>query len=361
MEVLRQRMPDFWQRRATEGATTQQFNVFGYPLLLTTNSQRLVTACAAWVAKFSTAPLAAAEAPMQISLFERQAADRSRGRAETAEWDAVNLEGESPFTYDGHGDWIAISAGRDGHVLADLRKQEAIGFVAPSLAAQTALVSKFIFGTVLYNLLTRRAGLLQWHAVALVHEDTVLLLIGHDNSGKSTTALTLLHAGFTLLADGLIYTRLDAAGVEVLASPVGELRVRPGAFDFFPHLRQQAVALNTWEGEKYRLDLAQVFPGRYTSASPRVTRLLPLFVSVGQRLATHITPLTAGQALERAIPALGWWDSLPFLETVLHHAHTLLARHPAFALEVGWERDALVASISGLITSGAQADSENHV
>ena len=92
----------------------------------------------------------------------------------------------------------------------------------------------------------------------------------------------------------------------VLASPVGELRVRPGAFDFFPHLRTQAVALNTWEGEKYRLDLAQVFPGRYTTASPRVTRLLPLFVSVGQRLATHITPLTAGQAPERAIPALGW-------------------------------------------------------
>lgn len=336
------RFPDFWQRRVTDEAGQFTFWVFGYPLVLTTNSPDLVAACADWVARFSeTAPRPGA-VPMQIRLFVRAGPAAS---ATVVAWHDANLEGRSPFTYDAYGETISISAGVHGHVQADLARQEATGFVSPALARNRPLVSKFFFGTLLYNLLTRRPGLVQWHAVALTHGDAVILLIGHDHSGKSTTALALLHAGFQLLADGLVYTALHADAAEVLASPTRELRVRRGAFQFFPELASVAEPLNTWEGEKYRIDLARAWPQAVTVMSRRTRHLLPLFVSVAHRPATQLTPLAPPAALDRAIPALGWWDATPFLDTILHAAEALLTRFPAYHLHAGSDMVGLAEAV----------------
>lgn len=333
------RFPDFWQRRVTSDASQHRFWVFGYPLILTTNSPELAAACADWVTRFSETVPRAAEAPMQIRLFVRA------GAVAQMAWEDHNLEGRSPFTYDAYGETISISAGAHGHVLADLARQEATGFVSPALARNGPLVSKFFFGTLLYNLLTRRPGLVQWHAVALTRDDAVILLIGHDHSGKSTTALALLHAGYQLLADGLVYTALHDDAVEVLASPIRELRVRRGAFDFFPELAAAAEPLNTWEGEKFRIDLARVWPQAVRTGSRRTTRLLPLFVSVAYRPETQLVPLAPPAALDLAVPALGWWDAAPFLETIVHSAEALLTRYPAHRLDAGSDMAELVKTI----------------
>lgn len=337
------RFPDFWRRRITSGASRHSFWVFGYPLVVTTNSPDLVAACMDWVARFSETAPRPAEAPMQIRLFVR--ADPDDAVPQPA-WEGFNLEGRSPFTYDAYGETIAISAGAHGHVQADLGRQEATGFVSPALACNRPLVSKFFFGTLLYNLLTRRTGLVQWHAVALTRGETVILLIGHDHSGKSTTALALLHAGYQLLADGLVYTALHDDAVEVLASPTRELRVRPGAFQFFPGLAAGAEPLNTWEGKKHRIDLTQVWSQAVTLASRRTTHLLPLLVSVANRPETRLIPLAPRDAVERAIPALGWWDAAPRLETILHAAQALLTRYPAFHLDAGSDMGGLVEAVT---------------
>lgn len=336
------RFPDFWQRRVTSDASQHRFWVFGYPLDLTTNSPALVAACADWVGRFSENAPRPAETPMNIRLFVRPAAFEEV--SQTA-WEGFDVEGRSPFTYDAYGETISISAGAHGHVLADLARQEATGFVTPALARNRPLVSKFFFGTLLYNLLTRRAGLVQWHAVALTHGDAVILLIGHDHSGKSTTALSLLHAGYQLLADGLVYTALHDDAVEILGSPTRELRVRRGAFAFFPELAAAAEPLNTWEGEKYRIDLARVWPQAVTTSSRRTTRLLPLFVSVAYQPETQLTPLASPAALDLAIPALGWWDAPPFLETIVHAAGALLERYPAYRLDAGSDMAGLVKTV----------------
>lgn len=339
------RFPDFWHRRATHEATQHQFWVFGYPLLLTTNSPVLAAACADWVARFSETAPRPTELPMQIRLFVR---DHTAEVTPATAWDDFNLEGHSPFTYDAYRETISISAAQHGSVQADLARQEATGFVSPALARNRGLVSKFVFGTLLYNLLTRRAGLVQWHAVAVTRGDAVILLIGHDHSGKSTTALSLLYAGYQLLADGLVYTALHDDSVEVLASPIRELRVRRGAFQFFPALAAAAEPLNTWEGEKYRIDLGQVWPQAVATASRRTARLLPLFVSVAHHPETQVIPLTPTAALDLAIPALGWWDAPAFLDAVTQAAQALLTRCPSFQLRTGSDMPRLVETILGL-------------
>lgn len=339
------RFPDFWHRHATRDATQYQFWVFGYPLLLTTNSPALVAACADWVTRFSETAPRPTELPMQVRLFVR---DQTAAVAPAMAWEGFNLEGRSPFTYDAYRETIFISAAQHGSVQADLARQEATGFVSAALARNRALVSKFVFGTLLYNLLTRRAGLVQWHAVAVTREDAVILLIGHDHSGKSTTALGLLHAGYQLLADGLVYTALHDDAVEVLASPTRELRVRRGAFQFFPELAAAAEPLNTWEGEKYRIDLGRVWPQAVTTASRHTTRLLPLFVSVAHHPETQVIPLTPAAALDLAIPALGWWDAPAFLDAVMQAAQALLTRSPSFQLKTGSDMPGLVDAIVGL-------------
>lgn len=334
------RFPDFWQRRVTNGAGQHPFRVFGYPLVLTTNSPALVAACADWVGRFSETAPRPVETPMHIRLFVR-----ADGTSQTA-WEGFNLEGRSPFTYDAYAESISISAGAHGHVLADLARQEATGFVSSALARNQPLVSKFLFGTLLYNLLTRRTGLVQWHAVALTQRDIAILLIGHDHSGKSTTALSLLHAGYQLLADGLVYTALHDDAVEVLASPTRELRVRPGAFAFFPELAAAAEPLNTWEGAKYRIDLGRLWPQAVCLGSLRTNRLLPLFVSVAHQAETRLTALAPAEALDLAVPALGWWDAAPFLDKILHAAQALLTRYPAYRLDAGSDMHGLVLAVT---------------
>jgi hypothetical protein len=136
-------------------------------------------------------------------------------------------------------------------------------------------------------LAARHHGLFHLHAAGLVLPGGEgLLVAGAGGAGKSTTTLSLLHAGLGYLGDDTLLLREGAVAPEVLAFP-RPFHVAPRTVEAFPHLRPLLGPPAREDSGKWDLDAARAFPGKAR------TRL--------ERAHLLVFPRVSGEPLTRAL------------------------------------------------------------
>jgi hypothetical protein len=104
------------------------------------------------------------------------------------------------------------------------------------------------------------------HAAGIVHDGRCLLLTGGSGAGKSTLSYACLRAGFSLLAEDIVYAETEGDPVAVWGWP-WSLHLLPDAVRFFPELAQ-AERIQKLNGEtKLRVAVNSVRRG---AAIPRM-------------------------------------------------------------------------------------------
>jgi hypothetical protein len=200
--------------------------------------------------------------------------------------------------YSGVDDWITVSAGKWGHGSARLATREALVLLTPELAAETRLVSRYFIDHYLLNFILTTWAML--HASCVLSPDgrQLVVIIAPHNSGKSTTALHLLRAGFGFVADGMALLRHDDAGFEVGGYPVGEVKLRDDVLAMFPAYSGQTVTVR--EQQKTVVNLRRSHPDNLVERVVRPERLALCFLERGNSPETIIRPLPAAQAAATA-------------------------------------------------------------
>lgn len=139
-------------------------------------------------------------------------------------------------SYFGQGDLVTVRLPKYGLITVDLAGQRLIGAVT-----RNCLEAYGVFEDVLLITLAplyRRRGWFPLHAfAALAPNGRAVLISGQQGSGKTTTGLALLTAGWKLLSNDSPLLRLRDDQVEVLAYP-GQLSAFDDSLAMFESLRR---------------------------------------------------------------------------------------------------------------------------
>lgn len=175
--------------------------------------------------------------------------------------------------------------------------------------------------------LLRERGRYTLHAGAVARGGAGLLIAGDSGSGKSSTALSLIHQGWDFLAD-------DAVLLEPGVAP--RLHALARGFAFHPALAERLPGL-TGEaiGQKHFAADATGFPGRPLAACRPAALLFPQVVDAD---LSRLAPLSSAQAMLALLPAStgivcggGAGQSQAHLSAL----GELVARTPAWRLAAG--------------------------
>ncbi len=338
------RQEDQWHRKNTLRTFLLNGHVFGFPYQLLTNRRQILDANELALRRFTRGPQrVSTEEAILLRLFVREP-DRDPLADALSNCD----DGRVRFQYEGYGDSLAIDFGQHGHCAIDLANRTAVGFMSEALADRIELVARFIICTSLLNILTR-CGLIQWHAASVVKNSKAFMLIGADNSGKSTTALTLMQSGYCVLGESLTYTRQDGGRFELMGFPVGQLRLRPQGMSFFPQWQNAGQLLSSNDGQKWLLELDDIMPDRVLRDSLVTGNLVLLFVAVGSGSNTTLRSLSCSEALQKAIPACSLWEEPPRTRQILAQVRRVLQEVPSYELRVGQIQDGIVRAVDSLL------------
>jgi len=148
-------------------------------------------------------------------------------------------------------------------------------------------------------------GLYDLHAAGLVHNETGYVILGASGSGKSTTTLSLVRAGWHWLSDDALLLRDGPDGIAALGfRPT--LSLDPRLSTYWPELSPWLEPPVSTAGEDKRfLDPEMVYPGqRQEVAFPSVL----LFNTISATPRSTLTPVDKTAALLELIrqsPSLG--------------------------------------------------------
>jgi hypothetical protein len=182
--------------------------------------------------------------------------------------------------------------------------------------------------------LLRRRGYYLAHAFAAAREEQCVLIVGPSQSGKTTTGLSLLLAGWELLANDVVLLHARPDGVYALATP-GDIGIRPGSFDLLPGLRAwvAAAAPGKRQGsEAVTISGQRLVNGRW--AAPR--RVNVLFAPhISRQAQSTLKPLPRAVALARLMEeSVDRWDQ-PTLDAHVNVLETLCRQARTFTLHLG--------------------------
>jgi hypothetical protein len=167
------------------------------------------------------------------------------------------------------------------------------------------------------------------HAGAVANDDGGVLLGGSGGSGKSTSALACIEAGFRFVSDN--YVLLTGSDRLVAHSVFCTAKVRPEGTRFHPWVRELVPEVDRGAGEKYVLDVHRHIPERLALSTSIDAVLLPRLSDNGSVLAREISPT---QALLALAPSTIY--QLPSSRnTSLGPMAQLVRRVPAYVLELG--------------------------
>jgi hypothetical protein len=180
----------------------------------------------------------------------------------------------------------------------------------------------------------RRRGLFLIHAFAAACHGRALLLVGDIGSGKTTTGISLLRAGWKLLSnDSPILTMAD--GVTAVAYP-GLLSVHADTVQRFPELNSRTTPRRSGGAagvrQKTTFAAESIYPDIWIQAA-RVGAVV--FPRVAHQDDHRFTRLGGADALKRLLPnAIDRWDA-EMIPTHLQLLKALVVQAPAYALELG--------------------------
>jgi hypothetical protein len=180
------------------------------------------------------------------------------------------------------------------------------------------------------------------HAGAVGNEQGAVLLAGMGGSGKSSTTLSCLDAGLRYIGDDFVAVDVDAGRVFSLYNSA---KLFPADLDRYPRLREMVAHAGGAEKDKAVLFLHPRARDQLATGLSLRAILLPQ-VARGPR--TRIVPVSAAAAVRRMAPST--MIHLPGSEGGELAAMARLAtRWPAYALELGRDRDEIVSVIRSVL------------
>ena len=331
----RTRIEDTWYRRTTTPEYTRLLNILGYPFTLRTNSERVLALAEISQRRFSEcAPIeGAAEGSIDLFVIGDENAERL---------DALDLEKQiRTVASSEHG---LIQLGRWGAIHADWSRPSAFGYLDTTLLQQPSIASRHAIDTfLLVSLLRREVGML--HASGLARDGHVVLLIGPHGAGKSTTALRLLQAGYQLISDTLIFTRVQGEQMQIMGYAVGELKLTEEGRALFPELPDDISDRSIDGRRKPIYDLRALMPRRIETraVTPRSVALCLTHRSADGK--TRLSPLDADIMLYQIIRDTSYLDEPDVMARNLSVIDRLIRHSRNYRLELGSDPAGIVATI----------------
>ncbi len=153
--------------------------------------------------------------------------------------------------------------------------------------------------------LLRRSGYYLVHAFAASKDGRAVLIVGPSGSGKTTTGLSLLLAGWQLLANDILLLEARADGIYALPTP-GGVNVRPQTFELLPSLRLLLHDSHT-PGQTMAVTGQQLTNGLWAQPVPVGLVLFPRIEAA--RPYSQLQPLNRAVALVQLLAeSVDRWD-----------------------------------------------------
>jgi len=331
-------MEDFWGRRQTGSRFVREFFLFDRRVRLSSNDEAALAAAELSRPLYSQAP-PTGRPPISIELIVRPT-PLDPGPAPD---DLVRH-----IQYTGNGNWLAMHYSMWGHCQVDLAAGRALAILTPQLAMRPDLVSGWLLNTVFLNLLTA-GGLAMLHATCLLRNGRAVLLIGAHNTGKSTTALSLVLAGYSLLSDSQVYLANGQDSVQLMGFPVGRIKLRQDMLASFPALQPLLEAEQVREETKFVLDLRQFAPERVQDQAVQPSAVELCLLARSGDEDTRLTPASREEVMQAVMTnslhydtADAWRSNLTLIESLVNQArwhHLAIGSRPeaiVTALEKLW-------------------------
>ena len=327
-------MEDFWSRQANTQTEWFEFDPFGHKAIITANRPDVLDAARLSAGRFSRAGGQHGGQPMRIQLVVR--------REQT---DPVPPDLPEQLVYAGVGRWVTLSAGAWGHGFANLDTQEALVFLSPALAADSRLVSRYFIDHYLLNFLLTEWAMLHASCVLDPARQRLVVMIAPHNSGKSTTALHLLRAGYHFLADGMaLFRRKPRSDTFIVGGyPIGEVKLRDDVLALFPDYTGEAVRVR--EQRKTVINLRVVHSGYLIETVMIPADIHLCLVERSGREQTRLEPLPPAQVWPRLIANTVYWDEPARLATNNEALRAWLQVAGLHSLELGTDVAGIVAAL----------------
>jgi hypothetical protein len=327
-------MEDFWSRQGNTQSESFEFDPFGHKAIITANRLDVLAAARLSAGRFSRAEGQHSDQPMRIQMVVR--------REQTG---PVPADLPERLVYAGVDRWITVSAGEWGYGFANLDMWEALIFLSPALAADSRLVSRYFIDHYLLNFILTEWAMLHASCVLEPERQQLVVMIAPHNSGKSTTALHLLRAGYHFLADGtaLFRRKPRGDGFVVGGYPIGEVKLRDDVLGLFPEYTGEAVRVR--EQRKTVVDLRAAHPGQLVQTLVTAPKIDLCLVERSGGMQTRIEPLSPEQVWGRLMANTVYWDEPARLATNNEALATLLQVASLHSLELGTD----VAGIRGAL------------
>lgn len=191
----------------------------------------------------------------------------------------------------------------------------------------------------------RRRGQFLLHAFAASPSANApaVLIAGDIGAGKTTTGLSLLHAGWKLLSNDSPILRASGTGIEVLRYP-GLLSAYPDTLTRFAELH----ALNTAPSLRQKVLFAaeSVYADAWVTRAPAGALIFP---QIEARDAHRLERLAAPEALRLILPhAIEQWDK-PMIAGHLALLNRLVQTTPAYRLHLAPDTATLPAVLASAL------------
>lgn len=325
---------DFWVRQSNAQKFSFEFAPFGTPTEITANDPVALLAAQLSAKRYSRiVQPSGSNIHLQIVVRKGFSAPVPENLPEL-------------LTYSGLGDWITLSAGEWGQAFGNLRTRHALLVLSPTLAADSRLLSRYFIDHYLLNFLFNDWAMLHASCVLAPHGRSLIMLVGHHNMGKSTTALRLTRAGFPFLADGMVLVKNRGSRLVAGGYPIGEVKLRDDVLALFPEYAGQRVHVR--EHTKTVVDLRAVHPDRLAEALIVPNHIHLCFVARGSTTTSTLESVSIAQAQELVAPQTVFWNDAPNLENNSAILSQLLRTASLHRLTLGSDPVQLVEAIGGL-------------
>lgn len=340
-EQYQDRLEDFWGRRQHEPRFGCEFTLFGRPVQVTSNEERVLEAVALARPQYSrTTPTH--HPPLTLHIVVRPGAVDPGPLP-------PNLMAHNQ--YSGFADWLMIQLGRWGSCFMDLDQGKAVAVIAPILAQHPHMLCHALLNTIFTNWLIH-ARFAMLHCTGLIKDDRVLLLLAPHNSGKSTTALRLVLAGYTLLSDSMIFISPDTDELELLGFPVGKTKLRGDMKPLFPDLHPY-LDVEPVRGEmKYSVDLRRYNPALVCETAVRPRHLDFCLLSRSGKPHSHFTPAAYDEVMHAIMDNNSiFYDAAALWHSNLQLIDQCIRQSNCYHLTIGTDAAHIVTTVDELVSS----------
>lgn len=333
----RQYLEDFWSRRANQPRYTYRAHVFGHPIDLSTNHPRVLQALALSKELF-TGSARTKKPTFRIQIVQHEP-PQDPGPPPEDLFDVINYTGEA--------NWLNLQLASWGNCFIDLEAGAATAVLSRSLCERPQLLSRCLLNTVLNNFFIG-SGYGMLHASCLIKQGRALLLMAPHGSGKSTTAMHLVQAGFQLLSDSMVYVDLVDENLQLNGFPVGRIKLRSDMLSRFPELRPYMTSEAVRNETKYVVDLRQFNPALVAQEAIYIQSADLCLLNTSQDRATFLKPASQAEVWADVMQNSLYYDTEAIWVRNLANIERLLTRTRFHHLTVGVDTGDIVSAIEGL-------------